>query len=67
MTRPKKPESISRPLWALVGKKSYDNFKKVALNSSFLNKSLRSMSKKELLAYIGYLVRLYGITGQQEK
>ena len=53
MTKPKKPESISMPLSILMGK-SYSKYKKVGENMMFLNKACRNMSKRELLAVIGY-------------
>ena len=52
-TEVKLPEILSMPLSVLMGK-SYSKYKKVGENMMFLNKACRGMSKRELLAVIGY-------------
>ncbi len=56
-------ESISLPLRLLMGK-SYNKYKNVANSMLFLNKSIRGMSKRELLAIIGYFALKNGMVEQ---
>ena len=60
------PEKISMPLSVLMGKKNYLNYKHATDNMAFLGKALHSMARNELLAYIGYIGRLYGIIEQPQ-
>ncbi|KKL92741.1 hypothetical protein LCGC14_1881670 [marine sediment metagenome] len=66
MTKPITPEILSMPLSVLMGKKNYLNYKHATDNMAFLGKALHSMARNELLAYIGYIGRLYGIIEQPQ-
>lgn len=58
-----KPEILSMPLSVLMGR-SYSKYKKTGESMMFLNKAVRTMSKRELLAFIGYLALKNGIVEQ---
>jgi len=54
---------LTQPLRVIMGS-SYVKYKKTAESMTFLNKAIRSMSRRELLALIGYLSLKYGIVEQ---
>ena len=58
-------EYISQPLRVLMGK-SYYKYKRVAEDMMFLNKAVRTLSKRELMAIIGYFALKYGIVEQPQ-
>ena len=58
MIRPKTPEILSMPLSVLMGKKMYLDFRRAGAAYSFMHRSCRSMSKKELQVVIGYFLTL---------
>ena len=59
----KQVEFLQQPLRVIMGR-SYLKYKKVAEDMLFLNKAVRSMSKRELMALVGYLSLKYGIVEQ---
>ena len=59
MTEQQPPTILQFPLRILMGK-SYYKYKKVAEDMLFLNKAVRNMTKKELLAIVGYQYLLMG-------
>ena len=54
---------LTQPLRVIMGS-SYIKYKKTAESMTFLNKAIRSMSRRELLATVGYLALKYGIVEQ---
>lgn len=56
-------EFMQQPLRVIMGR-SYLKYKKVAEDMLFLNKAVRTLSKRELLSIIGYFALKYGIVEQ---
>ncbi len=52
------PEILSMPLGVLMGKKMYLDFRRAGAAYSFMHRSCRNMSKKELQVVIGYFLTL---------
>ena len=63
MARQGQVEFLQQPLRVIMGR-SYLKYKKVAEDMLFLNKAVRSMSKRELMATVGYFALKYGIIDQ---
>ena len=63
MARQGQVEFLQQPLRVIMGR-SYLKYKKVAEDMLFLNKAVRSMSKRELMALVGYFALKYGIVDQ---